>query len=73
VSIFLPKVKIEIVLDVDQVDGAIEAIVNLRRKPKKIGDVQDFRQPPSKQQSASVTVNTLDHDALNPNFWRFKK
>ncbi len=38
---FLPKVKIEIVLDDDQVDGAIEAIVSAA-KTDKIGDGKIF-------------------------------
>jgi nitrogen regulatory protein P-II 1 len=38
---FLPKVKIEIVLDDDQVDGAIEAIVDAA-KTDKIGDGKIF-------------------------------
>ena len=38
---FLPKVKIEVVLDDEQVDGAIEAIVNAA-KTDKIGDGKIF-------------------------------
>ncbi|MBV6636614.1 MAG: P-II family nitrogen regulator, partial [Mameliella sp.] len=38
---FLPKVKIEIVLDDDQVDAAIEAIVEAA-KTDKIGDGKIF-------------------------------
>lgn len=38
---FLPKVKIEVVLDDDQVDGAIEAIVSAA-KTNKIGDGKIF-------------------------------
>ena len=38
---FLPKVKIEVVLDDDQVDGAIEAIVSAA-KTDKIGDGKIF-------------------------------
>jgi len=38
---FLPKVKIEVVLDDDQVDGAIEAIVGAA-KTDKIGDGKIF-------------------------------
>ncbi len=38
---FLPKVKIEVVLSDDQVDGAIEAIVNAA-KTEKIGDGKIF-------------------------------
>ncbi|NOX40586.1 MAG: P-II family nitrogen regulator [Alphaproteobacteria bacterium] len=38
---FLPKVKIEVVLPDDQVDGAIEAIVNAA-KTEKIGDGKIF-------------------------------
>ena len=44
---FLPKVKIEVVLDDDQVDGAIEAIVDAA-KTEKIGDGKIF-------------VSTVDH------------
>lgn len=38
---FLPKVKIEVVLDDDQVDGAVDAIVNAA-KTGKIGDGKIF-------------------------------
>ena len=38
---FLPKVKIEVVLDDDQVDGAVEAIVGAA-KTGKIGDGKIF-------------------------------
>ena len=38
---FLPKVKIEVVLDDDQLDGAIEAITNAART-EKIGDGKIF-------------------------------
>ncbi len=38
---FLPKVKIEIVLDDDQLDAAVEAIVNAART-EKIGDGKIF-------------------------------
>ncbi len=38
---FLPKVKIEVVLDDDQVDGAVEAIINAA-KTGKIGDGKIF-------------------------------
>ncbi len=41
---FLPKVKIEVVLDDDQVDGAIEAIVDAART-EKIGDGKIFVSP----------------------------
>ncbi|SHI83041.1 nitrogen regulatory protein P-II family [Shimia gijangensis] len=41
---FLPKVKIEVVLDDDQVDGAIEAIVDAARTDK-IGDGKIFVSP----------------------------
>ena len=41
---FLPKVKIEIVLDDDQVDAAIEAIVSAA-KTEKIGDGKIFVLP----------------------------
>ena len=41
---FLPKVKIEVVLDDDQVDGAIEAIVDAA-KTEKIGDGKIFVSP----------------------------
>ena len=41
---FLPKVKIEVVLDDDQVDGAIEAIVQAA-KTDKIGDGKIFVVP----------------------------
>ena len=38
---FLPKVKIEVILDDDQVDGAIEAIIQAA-KTDKIGDGKIF-------------------------------
>jgi len=41
---FLPKVKIEVVLDDDQVDAAIEAIVDAA-KTEKIGDGKIFVSP----------------------------
>ena len=41
---FLPKVKIEVVLDDDQVDSAIEAIVEAA-KTEKIGDGKIFVSP----------------------------
>ena len=41
---FLPKVKIEVVLDDDQVDGAIEAIIDAA-KTEKIGDGKIFVSP----------------------------
>ena len=41
---FLPKVKIEVVLDDDQVDAAIEAIVDAART-EKIGDGKIFLSP----------------------------
>jgi len=41
---FLPKVKIDVVLDDDQVDAAIEAIV-LAAKTDKIGDGKIFVSP----------------------------
>ena len=41
---FLPKVKIEVVLDDDQVDAAVEAIVEAA-KTEKIGDGKIFVSP----------------------------
>lgn len=41
---FLPKVKVEVVLDDDQVDAAIEAIVDAA-KTEKIGDGKIFVSP----------------------------
>jgi len=41
---FLPKVKIDVVLDDDQVDAAIEAIIEAA-KTDKIGDGKILRQP----------------------------
>ena len=38
---FLPKVKVEVILDDDQVDGAIQAIVDAA-KTEKIGDGKIF-------------------------------
>ena len=51
---FLPKVKIEVVLDDDQVDGAIEAIVQAA-KTDKIGD-ERYSLAQSSNPSASEPV-----------------
>ena len=56
---FLPKVKIEVVLDDDQVDAAIEAIVNAA-KTDKIGDGKIFVSP-VEQAILSLTGETGPH------------
>ena len=58
---FLPKVKIEVVLDTDQVDGAIEAIVNAA-KTDKIGDGKIFVSPV--EQAIRIRTGEAGVDAL---------
>ena len=58
---FLPKVKIEIVLDDDQVDGAIEAIVNAA-KTEKIGDGKIFIS--SLEKVIRIRTGEVDQDAI---------
>ena len=58
---FLPKVKIEIVLDDEQVDGAIEAIVNAA-KTDKIGDGKIFVSPI--EQAVRIRTGETGSDAL---------
>ena len=58
---FLPKVKIEVVLDDDQVDGAIEAIVQAA-KTDKIGDGKIFVS--SIEHSIRIRTGETGSDAL---------
>ena len=58
---FLPKVKIEIVLDDDQVDGAIEAIVD-SAKTDKIGDGKIFVSPV--EQAIRIRTGETGSDAI---------
>ena len=58
---FLPKVKIEVVLDDDQVDGAIEAIVDAA-KTDKIGDGKIFVS--SVEQTIRIRTGETGSDAL---------
>ena len=58
---FLPKVKIEIVLDDDQVDAAIEAIVSAA-KTDKIGDGKIFVSPV--EQAIRIRTGETSSDAL---------
>jgi nitrogen regulatory protein P-II 1 len=58
---FLPKVKIEVVLDDDQVDGAIEAIVDAA-KTDKIGDGKIFVS--SVEQAIRIRTGESGSDAL---------
>ncbi|MBO9466730.1 Nitrogen regulatory protein P-II [Pelagimonas phthalicica] len=58
---FLPKVKIEIVLDDDQVDGAIDAITNAA-KTDKIGDGKIFVSPV--EQAIRIRTGESGSDAL---------
>ena len=58
---FLPKVKIEVVLDDDQVDGAIEAIVDAA-KTEKIGDGKIFVS--SVEQAIRIRTGESGSDAL---------
>ncbi|WP_299776775.1 P-II family nitrogen regulator [uncultured Roseobacter sp.] len=58
---FLPKVKIEIVLDDDMVDAAIDAIVSAA-KTEKIGDGKIFVTPV--EQSIRIRTGETGSDAL---------
>jgi nitrogen regulatory protein P-II 1 len=58
---FLPKVKIEVVLEDDQVDGAIEAIV-AAAKTDKIGDGKIFVSPV--EQAIRIRTGEAGVDAL---------
>ena len=58
---FLPKVKIEVVLDDDQVDAAIEAIVDAA-KTEKIGDGKIFVSPV--EQALRIRTGETGSDAL---------
>jgi nitrogen regulatory protein P-II 1 len=58
---FLPKVKIEVVLDDDQVDVAIEAIVDAA-KTEKIGDGKIFVSPV--EQALRIRTGETGVDAI---------
>ncbi|MFC3615005.1 P-II family nitrogen regulator [Lutimaribacter marinistellae] len=58
---FLPKVKIEVVLDDDQVDGAIDAIVGAA-KTDKIGDGKIFVS--TVEQAIRIRTGETGSDAL---------
>ena len=58
---FLPKVKIDVVLDDDQVDAAVEAIVNAA-KTDKIGDGKIFVSPV--EQAIRIRTGESGSDAL---------
>ena len=58
---FLPKVKVEVVLDDDQVDAAIEAIVDAA-KTDKIGDGKIFVSPV--EQAIRIRTGETGPDAL---------
>ena len=58
---FLPKVKIDVVLDDDQVDAAIEAIVEAA-KTDKIGDGKIFVSPV--EQAIRIRTGESGSDAL---------
>ena len=58
---FLPKVKIEVVLDDDQVDAAVEAIVDAA-KTEKIGDGKIFVSPV--EQAIRIRTGESGSDAL---------
>ncbi len=58
---FLPKVKIEVVLDDDQVDSAIEAII-AAAKTGKIGDGKIFVSPI--EQTIRIRTGETGSDAL---------
>ncbi|RKF13965.1 P-II family nitrogen regulator [Roseovarius spongiae] len=58
---FLPKVKIDVVLDDDQVDAAVEAIVEAARTDK-IGDGKIFVSPV--EQAIRIRTGETGSDAL---------
>jgi len=58
---FLPKVKIEVVMDDDQIDAAIEAIVDAARTDK-IGDGKIFVSPV--EQAIRIRTGESGSDAL---------
>ncbi len=58
---FLPKVKIEVVLDDDQVESAIEGIVNAA-KTEKIGDGKIFVSPV--EQALRIRTGETGVDAI---------
>ena len=58
---FLPKVKLEVVLDDDQVDGAIEAIIDAA-KTDKIGDGKIFVS--AVEQAIRIRTGESGSDAL---------
>ncbi|GGL86424.1 P-II family nitrogen regulator [Pseudooceanicola nanhaiensis] len=58
---FLPKVKIEVVLDDDQVDSAVEAIIDAA-KTEKIGDGKIFVS--SVEQAIRIRTGESGSDAL---------
>lgn len=58
---FLPKVKIDVVLDDDQVDAAVEAIVSAA-KTDKIGDGKIFVSPV--EQAIRIRTGESGSDAL---------
>ena len=58
---FLPKVKIEVVLDDDQVDGAVEAIIGAA-KTDKIGDGKIFVSPV--EQAIRIRTGETGSDAI---------
>lgn len=58
---FLPKVKVEMVLPDEQVDAAVEAIVNAART-EKIGDGKIFVSPV--EQSIRIRTGETGDDAL---------
>ncbi len=58
---FLPKVKVEVVLEADQVDGAIQAIVDAA-KTDKIGDGKIFVSPV--EQAVRIRTGESGPDAL---------
>ncbi|MET4103172.1 nitrogen regulatory protein P-II 1 [Roseovarius sp. MBR-78] len=58
---FLPKVKIDVVVDDDQVEGAIEAIVDAARTDK-IGDGKIFVSPV--EQAIRIRTGETGPDAL---------
>ena len=58
---FLPKVKVEVVLSDDQVEGAVEAIINAA-KTDKIGDGKIFISPV--EEAIRIRTGESGEDAL---------
>ena len=58
---FLPKIKVEVVIDEDRVEGCVEAIINAARTGK-IGDGKIF--VTSVEKVVRIRTGELDNDAI---------